>query len=343
MATARRLPSGSWRVLAFDGTGPDGKRKYRSFTAPTKKQAEFEASLYAVQRDRAERSGITAGEAIDRYIAAKDAVLSPKTIKEYWTIRKTAMPELMARPVSALTAEEIQAAVNAYARSHAPKTVRNAVSLLASALKMHDPSYRLAVTLPQPRRPEIAIPDAEAIRRLLDACIGTPMYTVILLAASLGLRRSEICALEWDDVDAAKRCIRVGRALVATPDKEWAVKTTKTATSARTLDLPDFLLEHLASLPRSGPRIVDIINPAAVTLRFLKIRARCGVSCRFHDLRHYYASLLLALNIPDLYAMKRMGHATPHMLKTVYQHLIADEQAKIDAKISAKIADTFAP
>ena len=46
MATAKKLPSGSWRILVYSHTDQDGKRRYKSFTAPTKKEAEFLAADY---------------------------------------------------------------------------------------------------------------------------------------------------------------------------------------------------------------------------------------------------------------------------------------------------------
>lgn len=55
---------------------------------------------------------------------------------------------------------------------------------------------------------------------------------------------------------------------------------------------------------------------------------------RFHDLRHYYASLMLSLGVPDKYAMARMGHATPNMLKNVYQHIMDDKDKEVSLAIN---------
>ena len=83
MASARKLPSGNWRVLVYTGKGANGKRQYESFTASTKKQAEYLAAEFVAKRKYAVES-MTVGEAIDRYIESKDAVLSPTTIAEYY-------------------------------------------------------------------------------------------------------------------------------------------------------------------------------------------------------------------------------------------------------------------
>ena len=53
-----------------------------------------------------------------------------------------------------------------------------------------------------------------------------------------------------------------------------------------------------------------------------------------HSLRHANASAMLKLNIPDKYAMERMGHSTPNMLKQVYQHIFRDEQTKVANKMN---------
>ena len=58
-----------------------------------------------------------------------------------------------------------------------------------------------------------------------------------------------------------------------------------------------------------------------------------------HDLRHYYASVLLALNIPNKYAQRRMGHATDGMLKKVYQHLMDEKITETDEKIDEYFKD----
>jgi len=54
---------------------------------------------------------------------------------------------------------------------------------------------------------------------------------------------------------------------------------------------------------------------------------------RFHDLRHANTSVMLALNIPDKYAMERMGHATNNMLKTVYQHTMDEKRESVSDAI----------
>jgi integrase len=110
-------------------------------------------------------------------------------------------------------------------------------------------------------------------------------------------------------------------------------KTTKTYTSTRTLTnvSPEIIDRILELAPDSG-RVLPY-KPNTITKSFIKLRNKHGFSFRLHDLRHYYASVMLALGIPDKYAMKQMGHATTHMLKTVYQHVMSEKEKEATDKI----------
>lgn len=190
------------------------------------------------------------------------------------------------------------------------------------------------------------IPEDKDISFLTSKCSGTELETAILFAATLGLRRSEICALTWDDINFEAETVRIDKAVVLDHEKEWVGKGTKTYSSTRTLDLSSILIEHLAKLPRKGDRILSV-NPDALTNRFCRLRSQCGFSFRFHDLRHYNASVMLAEGIPDKYAMGQLGHATPNMLQNVYQHLMQGKKSEtaitlnnyMDAAFGKKDAD----
>lgn len=90
MATAKKLPSVAYRCLIFDRM-EDGKRKYKSFTAPTKKEAEYLATQYIMSRNEEKtgsRNMTSFSDELERYIITKEAVLSPSTIRGYRNIQK---------------------------------------------------------------------------------------------------------------------------------------------------------------------------------------------------------------------------------------------------------------
>lgn len=330
MARAKKLPSGSWRVRACVGKS-EGKYIYKSFTAATRKEAEYAAAQYlAGQREKAGPGALTVGEAIDRYIDARSAVLSPSTICAYRKIRKNNLSSVMGVRLDQLTPEAVQRAVNEEAMTHSPKTVRNQYALLTAAMAVYTPSMAMPVHLPPKVRVEVEIPDAAAMRAILDDVRGTRLELPVLLAAAMGLRRSEICALTPADYDG--HALTISKAAVMGDDGAIHIKAPKSYAGARVLAVPDVVADALQRHP-----LPVGMTPVAITDSFERACRRVGVHVRFHALRHYYASSLLALGVPDKYAMQRMGHATPHMLKAVYQHVQPDKQKSLDAAINAAI------
>lgn len=136
MSTAKRLPSGSYRALAYAGKDEDGKRKYKSFTAPTKKEAELLAAQWQVMEKKKGREAQdqTVEEALMQYIDARDGVLSPATIRQYKSKAKSMFPSLLPMKISSLTEQAIQTAISAEAKKLAPKTVMDRYGFLKSAL-----------------------------------------------------------------------------------------------------------------------------------------------------------------------------------------------------------------
>ena len=111
------------------------------------------------------------------------------------------------------------------------------------------------------------------------------------------------------------------------------LKTTKTYNSNRVLPLPPYIKTLIDAQPHKGDFIIPD-SRRAINSRFDYYLKKNGIKhYRFHDLRHVNASVMLALNIPDKYAMRRMGHATNNMLKTVYQHTMSEKEQQVNAAV----------
>lgn len=149
MAKAKKLPSGSWRVQLYVGKDPGGKKQYKSFTAPTRREAELAAAEYAMDMPApGSGSELTLGDAMDKYIALKSNVLSPSTIRGYKAIRKTHLQRLMPIKLGRITKDIAQAEFNLLAASASPKTVRNVNGLFVATFKMFMPGRQMQITMP---------------------------------------------------------------------------------------------------------------------------------------------------------------------------------------------------
>ena len=148
----------------------------------------------------------------------------------------------------------------------------------------------------------------------------------VLLAALCGLRRSEIAALTWDDIDLEEGTIRINKALGVTEDG-YALKAPKTYAGYRKAEIPERVKIVLQRLSEERKPITEL-NIQTMTNKFPNELQKAGLPrFRFHDLRHYFASTLLALGVPDLYVIKIIGHSTTSMLEH-YQHVLSDEDKK---------------
>lgn len=328
-----KLPSGSYRLQVYDYTDTGGKRHYKSFTAPTKKEAEYMASQWKASRETETRPAerVTVYEALERYMDIKKGVLSPATLRGYQGLKENYFKgTLGATRLQDVTNPDIQLWVSDLATRLSPKTVRNAHGLLTATLAMFHPDFQVKTTLPQSRRPELYCPSDRDVKRLLEHLQGTELEIAVLLAAFGPLRRGEICALTRDDIQGNKVIVR--HSMVKGPDKEWYIKAPKTPGSQRAVELPGFVIERIKNCQG---RLVNM-NPDYITHRFGRVLKQINVPhFRFHDLRHYAASIMHAIGVPDQYILQRGGWSSDNVMKTVYRNVIDMEAARQTKKINA--------
>ena len=339
MATAKKLPSGSWRCRVYSHTEeiqqPDGttkeKKIYKSFTcddpsAKGKRICEAEAASWAAEKEvKKLEYSITFGEALKHYIDSRENVLSPRTIMDYRQTERNHLHSIMGIKVDRITQEDIQSAINQEALTLSPKTVRNIHGLISAVLHVYRPGFALNTSLPKKKRTDMYIPTDEDVKKLMDLVKDTDMEIPILLAAFGPMRRGEICALEMSDINGT--VVHVHQNMVRTEDMQWIIKSPKSYSGDRYIDLPADVIQKIIDTGRKG-RIVKL-NPNQITDRFGDIiRNNNMPHFRFHDLRHYSASILHAIGIPDVYIMQRGGWGNDTVLKTVYRHAMKEEEKK---------------
>ena len=326
MATAKKQASGNWKIRVYDYTDVQGKQHYKAFTGRTRKEAERLALQW---QGGTANCDMTFGEAAAAYVEERRPILSPSTIRGYVTLVKQVEP-VSALKVNRITQGQIQHFISAFSVDHSPKTVRNLNGFISTVLKRFRPEFKLNTRLPQKMPDDIYIPTEEEIQKLVTAATSDPdLYRAILLASYGPLRRSEICAVESSDLKGG--VLHVQRAMVSDEHGAWHIKQPKTTAGDRYIPLPESILVALRGV--SG-RYVGI-SPSALSKRFVALLRSSGVHhMRFHALRHYCASQLHALGMPDAYIMERGGWESDGVLKGIYRHTLSDYAEQENARIN---------
>ena len=327
-----QLPSGNYRVQVYDYTDVDGKKHYKSFTAPSKKLAKLAAAEWEANKGQqiCTPENLTVCEAVGRYMDIKSGVLSPSTMRGYAAMKKHYFSGTLGRlQLADVRSQDVQLWISDLAVHLSPKTVKNAYGLLSAALDMFAPELHIKVTLPQKQKPSLYCPNDQDVHLLLEHIKGTELELAVLLAAFGPLRRGEISALT--DKDLSGNCIIVRHSMVRSPDNEWIIKPPKTTDSARSIELPAFVIEKLKK--RKGNLVP--LNPDCISNRFRRTLSQLDIPrFRFHDLRHYSASIMHSIGVPDQYILQRGGWTTDGVMKSVYRNVIDLEAAKQNKKIN---------
>lgn len=335
---AKKTKSGKYKVVVSAGKDATGKYRQKAFTAPTKKEAEFLAAQYQMQR-KEDRKSPTIDFVIKSYIGSRSAVCSPKTILEYERMNRLYFESFRTKQVGDLASEDIQRLINDLAFNHSPKTVRNIISLLIAALKQHNPERRYQYTLPADAAIERHIPDDDDLKKLME--LSRPnkeLHLAIILSAFGSLRRSEICGLSYEDIYRDFNAVYVHSAVVLDHKNNWIHKKyTKNRQSTRQV----IYSKEVIDLIGQGTGRIFKCTPDYLTSSFCNLRDRLGLKCRFHDLRHYTVSILHSIGIPDQYIQQRTGHKNAKILRDVYTNPLKSQSNAYVKQINKYFSDVF--
>lgn len=309
-----KRPSGSYRVRKMY----KGQIYTVSFEhKPTQKEAML-AMADELQKVQKKHESMTFQAAAEEYIEAKRNVLSPSTIRGYDGIMRQLPQKFTSLNIHDITALDVQTEINRMAKGHSPKTVRNHHGFISAVLGAFNPSLKLTTTLPQKSKKEPYIPSDGDIKKVIAYAKDTE-YEIPIILACYGMRRSEICALTPQDINGD--VVSITKAKVQNEKKEWVTKTTKTTASTREIIIP---VEIAEKIRERG--YVYRGTPGKITGFLLSAQKKLNMPAfSIHKLRHYFASKMSAMNVPEADIMKMGGWETDHVMKTVYRHAMKDE------------------
>lgn len=266
-------------------------------------------------------------------------------------------------PLSHLTPEEIQGFLASLLRDHklAPKTANNTLILLKTILKYakrwsylrENPAQDIQRYRIEPKEMDFLNP--EEIRLFLQNS-DEPYRTLFLAALLTGMRRGELLALQWGDIDWNQNRIYVKRSIYwrSKKDKDpnevsWVFVTPKSRLSRRTIVMSPRLKEglelHRMTCPVSPHDLVFCTRSGGplepdnvVHQEFLPSLARAGLRrIRFHDLRHTFTALLIAQGENVKFIQNQLGHASATTTLDRYGHLMPDAHREVGSKLDHQV------
>ena len=336
-----------YSLQVYVGKDEADKRIYKRFTADTKKEVEALAAPYKREVEKQSRipRRTTLRDACTKYLTyleSKRDSLSPSTLRSYHAYTKNHFQQLMDVDVMVISVAMLQQEIYLLESRVSAKTVANIVNFFVPAIKHFRQGYQPNLILPKKQKPKTKVPDNNKLYDDLKSLEGKRLYIPVILAAFCGMRRSEIAALDLhSDIDydtvveiggqPHRICvIHITKAIVQDKDLQWVYKSTKSEAGTRDVFAADWISDVLKTA-RDDPEY-RMYKPFEISTRFAEWAKRRGIGCSFHGLRHYFASIVKALNIPDNYAMKIIGHASDYMLKH-YQEIMNEKTLEVNATL----------
>jgi len=369
---------GRWAIILDIHDPQTGKRrrKWHSFKG-TKREAQKESARLIHEISTGAHivpSRATLAAYLEVWLADIKSRITPKTHLRYCQIARTNIAPLLGNTLlKDLQPAAISHAYTSLLESGHRKggglsagTVRHAHRMLKQALAQavrwggdwaisRNPCD--AVKPPKAAPAKMHVHDVAQTVELLDALRNNRLFPAVLLAALCGLRRGEIAALRWGQVDLNAGSIAIVQSAEQT-GTTVRYKEPKTG-SGRTLALSPTLVDELRAhrlrqaeeLLRLGIKVTDEtfvcaredglpLQPQTLTQEWKRLVAKTGLPrIRFHDLRHSHATHMLASGVHPKIASERLGHSKVGITLDLYSHVLPgmqeDAVAKVDAAMQA--------
>lgn len=361
---------GRWAATISVGRSENGRLKRRTVYAKTKREVLDKLAQLSHQKTSGtlpEPNAATVAEYLRDWLknTAKPLIRASTHANYTNSLERHVIPVIGGVRLVKLTPAHVQGLYAALQeRGLKPKTIRTSHMILRKALGlavkwrfiMRDPSQD--VKPPAFEHKEMQVLDAQQCREFLKAAEGDRLHALYLLAVTTGMRISELCGLQWQDVDFDGKRVSVVRTATYVACK-LTVDAPKTKGSRRTIDVSGTVVdalnerrrlamaEGLAGCPWVFPSREGLPMWRANLHRhsFKPLLKAAGLpDIRFHDLRHTAASLMLTQGINPKVVAERLGHSSIAITLDVYSHVLPsmqqDAASRLDTLLTANCCQT---
>jgi integrase len=360
-----RRGSKSWRLKYDLPRARSGERQRRYVTLHgTRTQAEAQAAKILASiagGTHVDPSGETVAAFVERWLKDwADDNVSNKTWTRYAQLLRNYLAARVGHmPLQRLRAADLQAIYAGMAKDGLADRTRLHLHRVTHTMLKHAVQWGVVarnvaamVDAPRVQAREVEILTPAQIQAALDTLRGKALYPIVATALGTGLRRGELLALRWQDIDleGPRPHLRVERTLEQTKRGGLLFKAPKTKYGRRLVTLPastvTLLREHRrAQLEQRmalglGKEPADALmfpnwdgstrSPNGVTKEWTLAMRKAGLTATLHSLRHTHASTLIASGLDVLTISRRLGHGSPAITLGVYGHLFKTDDRAAD-------------
>ena len=290
-------------------------------------------------------------QVVDRRLS--QGSLSEGSASLYKAAHKRLPTKLLNLELASIKRVDIEDAVaNMHTRGLSPATIKHAMTILGSAFNdaidneiiQANPAVRIKTPKNKTRLNRNVADDG--LKRLLTIAATHPYGWLLRFALGSGLRRGELLALNWGDIDLKAGTVKVNKSVIVVDNKEQ-ISTPKTVASTRVVTLPPAIVAE--AVKRRGN--LDDDNAVFVSAqkcrmalstasdRIKEMLVAAGLPDQtLHSLRHTHASQLVSSGCSLPAIAKRMGHSNIATTMSIYAHPSASEDAKLATAIGNAVS-----
>ena len=308
------------------------------------------------------KSNKTVAEWIEEWLSLYLPNIEETTRVGYKTkIKCYIIPAIGHIQIGSLRAEHVQKMVNdMMARNLSPKNIRDAYNNINAAMKKavvlryipYNPCE--GVVLPKLKKYRANVYNPQTIHQLLNAVKDTDMYLPIFLLVTVGLRRGELLALRWDNVDFENKLLKIRSNLVR-GEKGYIIKAPKSEAGIRDIRIGDEVIEVLRKAKiqytmdmfkyGAGFQNLDFVihqedgapyKPDSMTQKWERFLEDSGLpKIRLHDLRHSNATALIQAGVNPRVVQQRLGHSDVNITLNTYTHVLPEMDVDAAEKLDS--------
>ena len=357
-----------YQLIVEDERDPETGERRRSYKTVKGTYKEAKATLRRLitdveDGDAIKKAPITVQQWVEEYINlyVKPTVSITTLVGYKNKINCYIIPELGKIKLTELKAKHVQGMVNKMLeKGLSPKSIREAYNLINAPMKKAVVLRKIkmnpcdGISLPKNKKPQFQVYDTETMQRALECAKGTDMYIVLYLLFNTGLRRGELLALRWENVDLVNGVISVKENMVR-GENGYVIKSPKTESGIRDIHIGDDLVAELRKEKAQYARDMldygvgfntngfvvrkkngDPICPDSMTQKWERFVERYDLpKIRLHDTRHSNATALIEAGVSPKVVQERLGHTDISMTLNTYTHVLP----QMDIEAAQKIND----